>query len=204
VTCLLRPPSGDTWCGAGASGVLLAYKATCSACLRKYASSLIQDAVHVLAQVNEADEIRYGIRYQAPRHPCGCRSVGECIHSNGPTPREEKLALNRLVDAFASSLRAKLHRKVDEGNGGWDSEEWGVQDIVGALLTHIGKGDPVDVAAFAVFWWNRWVERKVPCAVGEGCDCDGWHRVDENPRAALPVGQRRARVARRKSATRRK
>lgn len=199
---LSRTLAVESWCGEAGDMVMIVSLADCPSCLRAYLARQLEEAVSILGRIQ--DKNRYGVRYQAPRHPCGCRSVGECQHSNAPTSREDKLALNRTIDAFAAELRTKLHRKVDEGMGGWDAEDWPVPDIVSALLRHVAKGDPIDVAAFAVFWWNRWVERRVPCSVGEGCDCDGYHRVDENPRARLPVGERRTRVARRKSTGRRK
>lgn len=157
-------------------------KVTCRACLRAHRDALLKSAAAVSRRLYDGAAVRYGTRYQAPRHPCSCRTHGECTHDFGPTSREDKLALNRLVAAFADELRTKLHRKVDEGEGDWDGDNWTPDDIVAALLEHVGKGDPIDVAAFAAFWWNRWAERMVPCAIGEGCDCNGWHRAtDEKP-----------------------
>lgn len=189
---LARTLAAESWCGDEGPRVLIVAKAECPKCLHAYLARMLEDCVQVLAQIEETTQ--YGVRYQAPRHPCGCRSAGECMHSNAPTSREDKLALNRLIDAFSAELRTKLHRKSDEGMGGWDSEEWSVQDIISALLRHVAKGDPVDVAAFAVFWWNRWVERRVPCAIGEGCDCDGWHRPGQ-PSPKPKVARRKAKRA---------
>lgn len=72
-----------------------------------------------------------------------------------PTPQEDKAAIDALVDAFAAELRAKLHAKVDDGRRGWDDPDWDTLEIIRAMLEHVPKGDPIDVAAFAAFWWNR-------------------------------------------------
>ena len=95
------------------------------------------------------------MRVRAPYHPCGCRAVGECFHINGPTRSEDKSALTRLSRAFGEEMRRVMHEQVDAGNGGWSNEEWTVDEIKAALIAHVEKGDPVDVANFAAFWWNR-------------------------------------------------
>lgn len=84
--------------------------------------------------------------------PCGCRSAGECSH-NFNTEFE---ALDALVDKFAAEMKRKLRRAATQkGRSGWDDPSWPVYDIKGRLLTHVEKGDPVDVANFAAFWWNK-------------------------------------------------
>ena len=70
----------------------------------------------------------------------------------------ERASLCAMVDAFAAEMRAQLLAKLDEGYSGWDSEDWpvdGEDGIMDRLRAHIPKGDPVDVANFACFWWNR-------------------------------------------------
>ena len=94
------------------------------------------------------------MRYRSPRHPCSCRSVGECFHNNGPTLGEDLDTLGQLVDGFAAAMRGKLTSKAKH-RGGWDEESWTVEDIKRALIEHIERGDPVDVANYCAFWWNR-------------------------------------------------
>ena len=84
--------------------------------------------------------------------PCGCRAVGECTHNSFA----EFKALDALVDAFAKAMKKKLrHAAMAKGKGGWDDPLWSVPAVKGALIAHIEKGDPVDVANFAAFWWNK-------------------------------------------------
>ena len=83
--------------------------------------------------------------------PCGCRSAGECDHGAFAW----KASLDALVHDFARAMRAKLISKFMEGYSGWDDPEWSVEDIKASLLAHLEKGDPVDIANFAAFWWNR-------------------------------------------------
>jgi len=82
---------------------------------------------------------------------CGCRSVGECNHNQFAWMQ----ALDGLVDSFAEEMKKKLRAKFLEGKSGWDDEEWSIDDIKRQATNHIDKGDPVDVANFAAFWWNK-------------------------------------------------
>lgn len=83
--------------------------------------------------------------------PCNCRSVGEC-RCNAFAEGE---AIDALVNAFAETLRAKLHRKMYQGRYGWDDPEWPRDEILARLRENLRKGDMVDVAAFAMFAWNQ-------------------------------------------------
>ena len=86
------------------------------------------------------------------RLSCGCRSVGECDHNSFAWME----ALDALVDAFAKEMKLKLHRKAMEGKFGWDDPNWSFEDLKSQLIKHADRGaDPVDVANFAAFWWNR-------------------------------------------------
>jgi len=61
-----------------------------------------------------------------------------------------------LVDRFAVALKVKLRAaeaKYDWQNG-WIKDDWRVECQRGLLL-HIGKGDPLDVAAYAAFCWHH-------------------------------------------------
>lgn len=60
------------------------------------------------------------------------------------------------VDRFAHSMRLKLARKRGEGYGGWDDpESCTVRHLADLLVKHIEKGDPVDVANFAMMLAHR-------------------------------------------------
>ncbi len=84
--------------------------------------------------------------------PCACRTPGECTHNHGLW----KIALDKLVDQFADAMKTKLTEKaVYDGKTGWDDPAWTPEQITQAMRDHIDKGDPVDVANFAAFLWNR-------------------------------------------------
>lgn len=52
------------------------------------------------------------------------------------------------VDRFASAMKAKLAASRDKGRSGWQTcPAWRLQEM---LVEHISKGDPVDVANFAM------------------------------------------------------
>lgn len=60
------------------------------------------------------------------------------------------------VDRFAAAMKAKLAQKRAEGRGGWDDpEQCPVERLAELLHKHVGKGDPVDVANFAMMLWCR-------------------------------------------------
>jgi len=63
--------------------------------------------------------------------------------------------LSNSWDAFSKIVHDKLMDRYRKGRSGWDDPEWTVDQIVDALVGHIQKGDPVDLAAFAMFIWHR-------------------------------------------------
>jgi hypothetical protein len=89
---------------------------------------------------------------------CNCRSAGECTHN----AFVEQEALERLVKFFANELRQTLLRNLYKKNkSGWDDPSWSVEDMKAQLIAHVEKGQPIGVAAFAAFWWNR-LDEPVP------------------------------------------
>ncbi|WP_375274447.1 DUF3850 domain-containing protein [Methylorubrum thiocyanatum] len=61
-----------------------------------------------------------------------------------------------LVDRFSAALKVKL-RAAEAKYGwknGWLKSDWQVECQNG-LLRHVGKGDPLDVAAYAAFCWHH-------------------------------------------------
>jgi hypothetical protein len=60
-----------------------------------------------------------------------------------------------LVNRFSVALRAKLY--AAQRKYGY-ADDWKRDDIEGmrtALLEHVLKGDPLDVAAYCAFLWDR-------------------------------------------------
>lgn len=62
-----------------------------------------------------------------------------------------------LVSQFAGALAAKLH--ASQLKYGYQAE-WSEKERIPAmraeLIRHVGKGDPLDVAAFSMFlWWHQ-------------------------------------------------
>lgn len=98
---------------------------------------------------------------------CNCRSVGECTHNLFAWSS----ALDALVDDFAQAMKKKLRRKFMQGREGWDDPRWAKESIVERIREQIDKAqvtgyddlgqrvhkpiDPVDVANFCAFLWNR-------------------------------------------------
>lgn len=61
-----------------------------------------------------------------------------------------------LVDRFAVALKEKLYAAEAKygWKNGWLKSDWRVECQHG-LLRHVGKGDPLDVAAYAAFCWHH-------------------------------------------------
>lgn len=60
------------------------------------------------------------------------------------------------VDEFVAMLRAKLIRAQQKRGHftEWKYDEW-KEECQRELLRHVAKGDPLDVAAYAMFCWAR-------------------------------------------------
>ena len=57
---------------------------------------------------------------------------------------------------FRNAMKAKLEKKVLEGRGGWNiPSQCSIKRLEQMLLDHVKKGDPVDIANFCMFIWNR-------------------------------------------------
>jgi hypothetical protein len=65
---------------------------------------------------------------------------------------------NKAVDAFAVALKDKLAKARAKGRSGW--QDCPTQVLREGLRTHTEKGDPLDVAAYAMFLWARWESTK--------------------------------------------
>lgn len=63
---------------------------------------------------------------------------------------------DEAVDRFAAELKAKLADARAKGRGGWeDKAQVSAQALSDMLLAHVFKGDPRDVANFAMFLHQR-------------------------------------------------
>lgn len=60
------------------------------------------------------------------------------------------------VFRFASAMREKMAKKRGEGYSGWnDKDQCPTERLQTMLDEHLAKGDPVDVANFAMMLWHR-------------------------------------------------
>jgi hypothetical protein len=88
-----------------------------------------------------------GIRFIAAL----CSTPAPAEPANQP-PHPDDLS----VDRFAAAMKAKLARKRAEGRGGWSDRETCSNGALSQMLVeHIRKGDPVDVANFAMMIHQR-------------------------------------------------
>lgn len=60
------------------------------------------------------------------------------------------------IDNFAQAMKNKMALKREKGARGWDNaDECSVEDLAAMLVKHLSKGDPVDVANFAMMLFSR-------------------------------------------------
>lgn len=70
------------------------------------------------------------------------------MHDPNPGPLLQQQD-DAAVDAFAAHMKAKLARARANGRGGWQTCS---PEVLSRMLReHVDKGDPVDVANFAMF-----------------------------------------------------
>lgn len=63
---------------------------------------------------------------------------------------------NEAVAQFSCALRDKLREARAKGRSGWQDKALCSQQMLSDMLrAHVDKGDPCDVAAFAMFLWAR-------------------------------------------------
>lgn len=75
------------------------------------------------------------------------------------------------VDRFAAVMKAKLAKKRDDGRGGWSGPECSEETLSHMLRDHVVKGDPVDVANFAMMLHQRG-ERIAQAAPAPSAGCE--------------------------------
>lgn len=92
--------------------------------------------------------------------------------SIAPCDEATRLEDDQAVDLFSAAMRQKLAISRHKGRGGWqDHQECSQHDLSRLLLGHIEKGDPVDVANFCCFLWNR--QESILPIQGEGAKTGG-------------------------------
>lgn len=99
------------------------------------------------------------------------REIMRFVSEAGPSGHPDDVC----VDQFAAAMKIKLARKRDEGYGGW--ETCSTDRLAELLIDHLKKGDPIDVANFAMMLFHG--EREM---VGNG------------PKRALARGIRESRA----------
>lgn len=83
--------------------------------------------------------------------PC-CKGCGEPYQFDNQGPHPDEVAVER----FAATMKDKLSLKRDEGRSGWENKDECSAEFLSRLLReHVEKGDPIDVANFAMMLHQR-------------------------------------------------
>jgi hypothetical protein len=89
------------------------------------------------------------------------------------------------VEEFASAMKRKLETKRLQGRFGWEnSASCSAEDLSMMLAMHVIKGDPIDVANFAMMLHQRG-ERIASALDAQLTVADGWKLVPIEPTAAM-------------------
>ena len=70
------------------------------------------------------------------------------------TPNPKFLDDGVAVQLFAVAMTDKMVEKAQQGYGGWLTE-CEIEHLWRLLKEHVKKGDPVDIANFAMMIWHR-------------------------------------------------
>jgi hypothetical protein len=101
---------------------------------------------------------------------CGCTDDRACLHDDGQPCgwAEDDICTvcaeagtcdlpshtdDIAVQTFAEAMKAKMTLSRDKGRSGWETMPQ--EELWTALAMHIAKGDPVDVANFAMMIWAQ-------------------------------------------------
>jgi hypothetical protein len=121
-----------------------------------------REAREILAQAYEranltcpATDIRAGNKVDWVREAVALDAISAALHPTQPVGEpegwREAHSDDLAVDRFAAKMKAKLAQARDKGRGGWDDpEQCGPTILLPMLHDHLAKGDPVDVANFAM------------------------------------------------------
>lgn len=100
-------------------------------------------------------------------------ALTEVYYTDATTPPKQKTAIEAMrqtlavpakpmhpddiaVDDFAAAMKAKMAKQRAKGYDGWDDKTACPSERLQRMLAeHVRKGDPVDVANFAMMLWTR-------------------------------------------------
>ena len=102
--------------------------------------------------LGNADEMMEEVAEQLNACPAIARELLAHRRASQTAPAHED---DLAVDRFAAVMKAKLAKKRDDGRGGWSGPECSEETLSHMLRDHVGKGDPVDVANFAMMLHQR-------------------------------------------------
>lgn len=72
-----------------------------------------------------------------------------------PNEQREAYGDNRAVVNFAHTMADKMEKKRGEGRGGWNTSNCDPEDLFNAMMEHLKKDDPVDIANFSMMLYVK-------------------------------------------------
>ena len=140
---------------------------------------VFSDELEALQRTNEVNKQYLADRLTHPDSEVLCVATVHRVDAQGARPAPVVPVRHdddEAVDQFAAMLKAKLAKSRAKGRSGWRDPTWRAADINAQMHSHIAKGDPVDVAAYAMFLALRGQSTAAPPAPVVP---DGWRLVPE-------------------------
>ena len=109
-------------------------------------------------EAGEVELARIWTKVEKIRAKQAAKPTGSALPQAWPqeSPAREQHPDDAAVDRFAEAMKAKLSKKREDGRGGWQDKDECPQEFLSDLLRgHVEKGDPVDVANFAMMLHQR-------------------------------------------------
>ncbi|HEY4720653.1 MAG TPA: hypothetical protein VII92_02300 [Anaerolineae bacterium] len=136
--------------------------------MRDYADAIVRDAID-----RKADAPDLGVRDKALEEAANAFDPESMLAITEAQAQRRVRALRSrpvsvahpddiAVDMFAIAMKVKMAKQRAKGYGGWDDPaDCTVESLAYKLMEHAKKGDPADVANFAMMLHKRGAEREV-------------------------------------------
>ena len=135
-----------------------------------YPACLTEDSMQPVQRCEVPPEGWTCSRQKGHDGPCAASPVGQLVIINGMffshseilKWREQEVAYRDrhaddiAIDTLAQAMKNKMARMRERGRSGWDDKTQCTEESLAQMLVKsISKGDPVDVANFAMMLFNR-------------------------------------------------
>lgn len=127
-------------------------------CALEHAALALNKAGEQDAHAHVTDVVRQHLPADANHVPVPTSGTRDALYPGYVRPRSAAQLHpdDAAVDRFAAEMKAKMASSRAKGRDGWDNPDLcSAAQLNAMLVEHLAKGDPMDVATFAMMLWNR-------------------------------------------------